>query len=92
MSYNQVSSSSYQGLPYNDRSIMNLNSSISLLRKHLERDSNLTLLSNAESEHFDKDYIPPLDYLHINLLYCGGTVCSIHTQTHMHVQCIHTCI
>ena len=71
MYYNQINSPSYQGLPYNGRSIMNLNSDIFLVRKNSEESSNLTLLSNAES---DKDIVPSLDYLHINLLYCGGTL------------------
>ena len=77
MYYNQINSSSYQGLPYNERSIMNYNSSIFLVRKDWERNNNLTLLSNAESEHFDRDCVPTLDFLHINLLYCGGTVSHI---------------
>ena len=74
MYYNQINPSSYQGLPYNEGSIMNFNSSLSFARKHSERNRILTLFSNAESEHCDKVGVPSLDYLHINLLYCGGTV------------------
>ena len=65
---------------------MNLNSSIFLARKHSKRNSNLTLFSNAEGEHCDKDCIPFMDYMHINLLYCGGTVTHIPA---CYKECIH---
>ena len=54
--------SSHQGLPYNPGSIMNV-------------DPQTLFGSISSDEHSSYDYygVHYLDYLHINLLYCGGT-------------------
>lgn len=68
----QVHSTS-QGLPYSKDSVMNLNSNTAPCSKYQKRARNPALVAEIHSETYDPYCGYYLDFLHINLLYCGGT-------------------
>ena len=55
------------------------------------------LVPASFKEFHDRDYAPYLDYLHINLLYCGGmsvAIVSMHEDTFLYVleyDVVYTC-
>ena len=61
--------STQQGLPYNVASLMNPISNSGYKKKGWKRQETAPWYSTARGEPCQRDY---LDYLHINLVYCGG--------------------
>ena len=61
--------STQQGLPFQKNSIMNLYSKTGTLRNGSLSPGDFACHSTARDEPWGRDYV---DFLHINILYCGG--------------------
>ena len=66
--------STTQGLPFIEESIMNINCGIFFNANYQTRSTNPQVSSSSKIKYCANDSLPVhcLDYLHINLLYCGG--------------------